>query len=586
MSHPICLPHTNMTKMPSFIVQKSHTTNQHAQTFVQAAESQDQSHPTTGKLSHRFAERSHGPPELSRGGTLGGGGPRVDTECHLHECSRCELQDPSRNSHIGTVGTTDDSSRKESRQDVCPGLRRGRWLPDASEEPQGSIAVDEEFPELPPGQVEASSSTTNASGPQKDEPGDEQSHAKGPTESRQDQWELSHRGDRVGKAAHSTECIISQERPSREGDREQVSDENRAEPDQDRAPSDADCGTTARTGSRDACPRGPVNVSQDPSEAQSQHVHLLSESQVAMIHESISNKMTEIQGGLSSLRQNHAFLTQKNPQKSIDDCSLDLLEVYCGPESQLTHQVNRLGGRAMRFTKGHGDLSTKEGIEKLWTWVEMYEPNHIWVAPECRLWGSFAKYNMGRSPTIQESILYQRKRDVCHLELCNELYLHQVSRGKHFHLEQPIGSEMTKQPQLSDVVTGTLPAFFDMCQAGKLRAPNQKHFLRKRTQVLTTSRSTHAMLHSQNCTRDHVHQPIQGSVQGLDHKWIKLSAYAAAYTAVFARKVAHGIYKGKQVQEKPLLLEELLVGEDVEMRHGANKRPMAQEVLELRKCSP
>ena len=392
MSHPICLPHTCMTKMPSFIVQKSHTTNQHAQTFVQAAESQDQSRPTTGKLSHRFAERSHGPPELSRGGTLGGGGPRVDTEAHLNERSRCELQDPSRNSHTGTVGTTDDSSRKESRQDVCPGLRRGRRLPDASEEPQGSIASDEELPELPPGQVETSSSTTNASGSQEDEPGDEPSHAKGPTESKQDQWGLSHRGDRVGKTVHSTECVLSQERPSREGDR---------------APPDADCCTTARTGSRDACPRGPVNVSQDPSESQSKHVHLLSEDQVAMIHESISSKMTEIQGGLSSLRQNHAFLTQKNPQKSSDDRPLDLLEVYCGPESQLTHQINRLGGRAMRFTKGDGDLSTKEGIEKLWTWVEMYEPNHIWVAPECRLWGSFAKYNMGRSPTIQESILHQ-----------------------------------------------------------------------------------------------------------------------------------------------------------------------------------
>ena len=584
MSHPFCLPHTCMTKMPSPIVQKSHTTNQHAQTLVQAAESQDQSRSATGKLSHRFTERCHGPPELSRGGTLGGRGPRVDTECHLHECSRCELQDPPRNSNTGTVGTTDVSHRKESRQDVCPGLRRGRRLPDASEEPQGSVALDEKLPELPPSQVETSSPATNASGPQKAEPGVEPSHAESHAEPKQDRWGLSHRRDRVGEAVHTTECILSQERPSREGDREQVTNEDRAKPGQDRAPPDADCRTPTRTGTRDTRPRGPVNVSQDPSESQSRQVHLLSESQVAMIHESISNKMTEIQGGLSNLRKKHTILTPKNPQKSNSHQNIDLLEVYCGPESQLTHQINRLGGRAIRFTKGDGDLSTKEGIGKLWTWIEMYEPNHIWVAPECRLWGSFAKYNMGRSPTIQESILRQRKEDVCHLELCNELYLHQVSRGKHFHLEQPYGSEMTKQPQLSDVVTGTLPAFFDMCQAGKLRAPNLKHFLRKRTQVLTTSRSMHAMLHSQNCTHDHTHQPIQGSVQGLDHKWIKVSAYAAAYTAVFARKIAQGINRGKQVQEKPLLLEELLVGEDVEMREGANKRPMAQEVLELRKC--
>ena len=321
----------------------------------------------------------------------------------------------------------------------------------------------------------------------------------------------------------------------------------------------------------------------DSSGFQSQHSELLTEEQVLAIHEAMAKKVSEIQGGLSKLREKHPALGSHMQKETIHGRPVDLLEVYCSPESQLTHQMNRMGKTALRFTQKDGDLKTPEGINKLWTWVEMYEPEHIWVAPECRLWGSFSRFNMGRGESIRTSILEQRKEDLCHLELCNELYLHQVARGKHFHLEQPYGSEMMKQPQLHDVITGTLPAFFDMCQVGQLRTPNKDQFLQKRTQVWTTSRVMHKMLHSQFCRHDHVHKQIQGSMPGHDHKWIKVSAYAAAYTAIFARKVAQGMVQGTHMGEKPLVLDELLVGEDVEIRGGAQKRPMAQEILELRK---
>ena len=48
--------------------------------------------------------------------------------------------------------------------------------------------------------------------------------------------------------------------------------------------------------------------------------------------------------------------------------------------------MKRMGGIALRFTRLHGDLTTPEGINKLWSWVMMYEPEHIWVAPECKFW--------------------------------------------------------------------------------------------------------------------------------------------------------------------------------------------------------
>lgn len=118
---------------------------------------------------------------------------------------------------------------------------------------------------------------------------------------------------------------------------------------------------------------------------------------------------------------------------------------------------------------------------------------------------------------------------------------------------------MIKQPQLYDASTGTLPAYFDMCQAGRLKAPFSEKFLKKSTQVLTTSRVVHARLHHQQCPGNHEHQPIKGSVKATGEPWIKLSAYAAAYTAIFARKVVQGMIESLGMGEKPLLLEELLV---------------------------
>ena len=48
---------------------------------------------------------------------------------------------------------------------------------------------------------------------------------------------------------------------------------------------------------------------------------------------------------------------------------IDLLEIYCEPESQLSIQVQRLGGKAHRFSRTDGDLRTTEGQQKLWNMI-------------------------------------------------------------------------------------------------------------------------------------------------------------------------------------------------------------------------
>ena len=112
----------------------------------------------------------------------------------------------------------------------------------------------------------------------------------------------------------------------------------------------------------------------------------------------------------------------------------------------------------MRFTREDGDLTTSEGINKLWTWIHAYEPTHIWASPDCKHWGGFSRLNMTRSRNAEEYILNMRDHERVNLTLCNELYWHQVCEGRHFHLEQPQGSELMKQPEVSDIALGTMPA--------------------------------------------------------------------------------------------------------------------------------
>ena len=296
---------------------------------------------------------------------------------------------------------------------------------------------------------------------------------------------------------------------------------------------------------------------------------------------SLEMKSREIQDELSVLPTScgQNWDGQKGKHRSIfgsQGKQVDLLEIYCEPNSQLAQQVNSKGGRALRFSRTDGDLSTKEGVQCLWTWIHMYEPRHIWVAPECRLWERFSRFNMGRCPKMFDKIQNARNNDRCHLTLCNDLYMHQVSKGHHFHLEQPQGSEMIDQPELVDTKLGTLPATFDMCRIGKPKLPKHENFIRKRTQVFSTSRNMFEALHDHLCRGDHEHDHIQGKTK-VSGKWVNVSSFARAYTVQFARKIAQ-IICDVWTPENPLMVDEMILGLE------QHERPeMASEALQLQK---
>ena len=144
------------------------------------------------------------------------------------------------------------------------------------------------------------------------------------------------------------------------------------------------------------------------------------------------------------------------PRAELPPSKLELLEIYCEPNSKLTEVALQRGLKARRFTREDGDLSTKEGQQQLWKLIEQTEPEHIWVAPECRYWGNFSRLNRSKSTETAHKIDEGRKQEKTHLRLCCDLFWHQVIHRRHFHLEQPQGSEALVQKELDDVVQGNL----------------------------------------------------------------------------------------------------------------------------------
>ena len=182
--------------------------------------------------------------------------------------------------------------------------------------------------------------------------------------------------------------------------------------------------------------------------------------------------------GMSSRIQCYSMVRPQEP--------LDLLEVYAESDSRLTQAVNDAGGRARRFTGQDGDLSSVEGHRLLYDMIQRYQPKHIMMAPECRLWGSWSVFNSFRSTDAHQRMMVNHRRDQVHLRLCARICRWQLSQGRHFHLEQPEQSRMLQQPSMQPVRDHTKRVVVEKCAFG-LRTPVTEKPIRKRTVILSSN---------------------------------------------------------------------------------------------------
>ena len=178
-------------------------------------------------------------------------------------------------------------------------------------------------------------------------------------------------------------------------------------------------------------------------------------------------------------------------------------------------------------------------------------------------------------------VMQAREDDLVHLQLCAAIFALQVSRGPdfHFHLEQPVGSDMLYEEPLQDILDHTLIARCDMCVAGKLTHPESKLPLQKGTQIITTSKIVHHTIQSWRCNHDHKHDQIAGSYKASSGKRELVSQYSELYTDVFARKILRAFEASNAVTEKHhiSLLFGTNVGEEIEAEASSNKRRRLEE---------
>ena len=220
----------------------------------------------------------------------------------------------------------------------------------------------------------------------------------------------------------------------------------------------------------------------------------------------------------------------------------------------------------MRFGLREGDLSNFEGRAKLYHVLFKYRPRNIWMSPKCKAWCRWNQFNANRSATMANQVMRARQEDEPHLLLCEAVFTLQSDRGPefHFHLEQPIGSEMLYQDSLQTIVANTFLTRCDLCTAGNLKHPINHMALQKGTQVLTTSRIMHHYLSTLRCQHNHEHTHVAGSFK--DHKGFRLnvSAFTELYTQVFGSRIARTFAASKNVSEESCVHNQTVFAEEVE----------------------
>ena len=248
-----------------------------------------------------------------------------------------------------------------------------------------------------------------------------------------------------------------------------------------------------------------------------------------------------------------ANAVQQRCQTKSDAKHVHLIEVFCHANSELTKQVNDLGGRAIRMGLDQGDLKTPEGRETLFEIMFQQRPRNVWYSPTCSPWCAWNQFNEKRSMEMFDQI--QRGREQHLFELALGIVLLRITRsqGNHMHWEQPRKSLMFKTPLVKELFRTTKEAHFDMCNVGALKCPETSRHIQKSMAVRTTSTEMFLALHGRTCRRDHEHRAIAGTVHVKGDR-MSCSAYTERYTRKFSRYVAKNLIKIKQHMCVPVLV--------------------------------
>ena len=102
---------------------------------------------------------------------------------------------------------------------------------------------------------------------------------------------------------------------------------------------------------------------------------------------------------------------------------LDLAEICCHPESELSKTCETLGGKAMRLSIGTGyDLLTRDGTQSARNELVTRSPRYNWFSTPCTAWCSWQRINIAKATELARTKLKGRQHTSRRLYR-NALYL-------------------------------------------------------------------------------------------------------------------------------------------------------------------
>ena len=199
---------------------------------------------------------------------------------------------------------------------------------------------------------------------------------------------------------------------------------------------------------------------------------------------------------------------------AVKGSTCDLLEVCCGPDSNLTRTVHDMGGVAYRVgIENNMDLTTEIGASRAREFAHKVKPRWMWFSVPCGANSPLQGLNQ-RTPQQIKKLKQKRRKNKIIIRNSIKMAEEQLSRGGHVGWEWPLGNGGWKLPEVvrffkSLEQEGILfRTILHGCQVGVV-APDTGNPMKKPWQIMSTSIHLHQTLNLQ-CPGNHVHDECVG----------------------------------------------------------------------------
>ena len=187
----------------------------------------------------------------------------------------------------------------------------------------------------------------------------------------------------------------------------------------------------------------------------------------------------------------------------------DFVEFCCSPNSRLTEECIRRGGKAYRINLANGyDLSTRNGVDKAIHWVRQNKPREAWISLPCGPWSVMQNMNQRTLEQIQR-LNKKRSHSKRMIKLMVEIIQVLIEIGCKPVYEWPLRCSGWTLTEVQPILKA-LPykSRVDGCQYDMRTVDTDELILKSwRIQCATLEQSCRI---TKTCSRDHNHAPIEG----------------------------------------------------------------------------